>query len=395
MSEAVPPPTDRNLRIAVLGDFDGIHTRSWLRWFVERGHEVHAISFYPPAERLPGVNVHALRPRDRGTAGDPVGPARLSDRVPRGLMRLANGARYVQAGLRGTVASIRPDVLHGHFVVEHGFYGSLAGFHPYVVTAWGSDVLVEPRRDPVSRMIALRTLRFADLSTSNNAAMAQRMIRLGAAKSKIAIVTLGADRYFTELWSQSVNVRGRKPGTPPTILSTRAHEPLYNIGDILQAYRIAHARVPDAALVVAHSGSLTESLREAASRDRDVHFTGTVDAERLRDLMSEADVFVSVPSSDGTSVALLQAMAAGAFPIVADLDTQREWIDHGRNGLLVPPCDPVALADAIGSAVADDGLRRSAATINREIVESRGLNEVQMARMEDHYLRLAGRAPRA
>jgi len=51
------------LRIAVLGDFDGVHTRSWLRWFIDRGHDVHAISFYPPAAPLDGVTLHVLKPR--------------------------------------------------------------------------------------------------------------------------------------------------------------------------------------------------------------------------------------------------------------------------------------------------------------------------------------------
>ena len=56
-SRVIPP-----LRIAVLGDFEGIHTRRWLEVFVERGHEVHAISYYWPRVHLPGVHVHSLKP---------------------------------------------------------------------------------------------------------------------------------------------------------------------------------------------------------------------------------------------------------------------------------------------------------------------------------------------
>ncbi len=56
MSELPGPP----LRIAVLGDFDGPHTRAWIQTFVERGHDVHAISYYAPLAELPGVN--AARP---------------------------------------------------------------------------------------------------------------------------------------------------------------------------------------------------------------------------------------------------------------------------------------------------------------------------------------------
>ncbi len=383
-------PADR-LRIAVLGDFDGVHTRSWLRWFIERGHDVHAISFYPPTAPLDGVTTHVLRRRAAPT-GATTSAAQATSRVPRGLTRLLHGARYCIAGLPRVLREIAPDVLHAHFLVEHGFYGALAGFHPYVVTAWGSDVLVEPERDRVSRMIARWTLRRVDLVTSNNRYMAERIAELGAPSSKIEVVTLGADRYFTERHDASVNVRGRAPGQPRCVLSTRAHEPLYNIGEIIEAYAAVARRQPDARLVVAHGGSLTQELqRRAREAPGHVDFAGFVDRAVLRDAMTNAEVFVSVPSSDGTSVALLQAMATGCFPIVSDLPTQRELVEDGVNGFRVPPHRPDVLAERIEQALGDAPLRRAAAARNLEIVLERGLNETEMARMEGMYLSLVGR----
>ena len=109
--------------------------------------------------------------------------------------------------------------------------------------------------------------------------------------------------------------------------------------------------------------------------------------------MHAADVFVSVPSSDGTSVALLQAMAAGCFPIVSDLPSQRELIDHGVNGLRVPlhnvrRAGERHRARARGRAAAAE--RRRA-----EPGDRRGARRerVEMAKMERTYLRLAGRTP--
>ena len=384
-------PDGRRLRIAVLGDFDGVHTRSWLRWFIDRGHDIHAISFYPPAEPLEGVELHVLRARP--VPHPSAGPATASPSRSwsRGVVRIAHAIRYRHAGLKKTIQQIEPDVFHAHFVVEHGFYGALASVHPYVVTAWGSDVLVDPRRDPISRQIARWTLGRADLVTSNNRVMAKAIIDLGAPPSKVEVVTLGADACFGERWSESVNVSGRTGG--PVVLSTRAHEPLYNIDVIINAFARIGGEFPEARLVVAHSGSLSGELKaQAATSSASIEFTGTVDAPRLRDLMTEAEVFVSVPSSDGTSVALLQAMSAGAFPVVAGLDTQREWITDGANGLLVPPTDSSALATAMARALGDPELRRIAAERNRAIVAERGMNETQMAAMERHYLRLAGRA---
>ena len=275
------------LRIAVLGDFDGVHTRSWLRWFIERGHDVHAISYYPLAAPLDGVTLHVLRSR----AQQPGGASTATDAgmtIPRSVLRLVHGLRYQAAGLRRVLREIRPDVFHAHFLVEHGFYGALAGFHPYVVTAWGSDVLVEPQRDPVSKLIARWTLRRADLVTSNNAYMADRIVALGAARSKIEVVTLGADRFFLERADASVNVRPADPARAPVVLSTRAHEPLYNIGEIIDAYeRVVRTR-PGGRLIVAHGGSQSAELsRRAASSAGRIEFIGFVDREALRDAMTE------------------------------------------------------------------------------------------------------------
>lgn len=386
---ADPIDPGQRLRIAVLGDFDGVHTRAWLPWFVARGHDVHAISYYPPRRPIEGVTVHVLRARSwEGAASGATRPVGLP--LPRAVMRLGHALRYRAAGLRRVVRTIAPDVLHAHFVVEHGFYGLGARFHPYVITAWGSDVLVEPRRDPLARAIAKWTLGRADLVTSNNRFMAEVIVSLGAPPSRVEVVTLGADRFFLERSSDSVNVRGEV--TAASIISTRAHEPLYNIGEIIDAYaRVVVAR-PHARLAIAHAGAQTPELRRRARRvGGDIEFLDFLDRHAFREALAAAHVFVSVPSSDGTSVALLQAMAAGCFPVVSDLPTQRELIDDGLNGFRVPLHRPDVLADRMMRALDDGDLRREAVALNRRIVEERGLNENEMAKLERLYLRLCGR----
>jgi glycosyltransferase involved in cell wall biosynthesis len=390
--ERVAP--EERLRIAVLGDFDGVHTRSWLCWFIERGHDVHAISYYAPREPIDGVTLHVLRPGAARSGRAPAGggASRIAGLLPRGIMRIAQGLRYQRAGLGRVVRAIAPDVLHAHFVVEHGFYGALAGYHPYVVTAWGSDVLVEPQGDPITKLIARWTMRRANLLTSNNRYMAERMIALGAPRRKVEVITLGADRYFLDAHDASVNVGAADATRAPCIISTRAHEPLYNIGEIIDAYGRASRTHGDARLVVAHGGSLTVALqRRALDAGGRIEFAGVLDRAAFRDALTAAEVFVSVPSSDGTSVALLQAMAAGCFPIVSDLPTQRELVEDGVNGFRVPLHRPEILAERLGRALDNPELRRAAAARNRALVEERGQNENEMAKMEGLYRRLAAR----
>jgi glycosyltransferase involved in cell wall biosynthesis len=220
--------------------------------------------------------------------------------------------------------------------------------------------------------------------------MAERLVALGARRDRVEVVTLGADAFFLEQAGASVNARRRDPSRTPVVLSTRAHEPLYNIDEVIDAFAIVRRAIPEARLVIAHSGSLTDELRaRAAPLGEAVSFTGTVDRDRLRALMHDAEIFVSVPSSDGTSVALFQAMAAGCFPIVSDLPTQRELVDDGVSGFRVPLHRLDVLAARIDQALRDDALRQRAVAANRALVEARGLNEREMGRMEQLYLRLS------
>jgi glycosyltransferase involved in cell wall biosynthesis len=304
--------------------------------------------------------------------------------------------RYRRAGLRAAVESIAPDVLHAHYLVEHAFYATSANFRPYVVSAWGSDVLLEPGRSPINRAIARFTLRRANLATANNRHMAREMVlKLGIERAWVQHIVLGVERAFLDLGGVSVNAQPPAAGRAPTVISTRSLDsPLYNIDVILSAMARVRERLPAARLVVAGGGRLRPRLESLARRrglGEAVQFVGQLDQQSFRRALLDAEVFVSVPSSDATSVALLQAMAAGCYPIVADLASQQELIDQPVQGLRVPVRDEQALADAIVRALEHVELRREAIERNRTFVEEYGLLETNMARMEAWYYRLAGR----
>ncbi len=153
----------------MLANFDSPHAWRWIKVFIARGHEVHAISYYPPLRELPGARLHVLRPRAAPAAGTVAAGAAGSGagRLPPTLLRLANAWRYRRAGLGRVVREIAPDVFQAHFVVEHGLFGATIGYHPYVVNAWGSDLFQAPRT-PAGAYLARQVLRRADLLSAND-----------------------------------------------------------------------------------------------------------------------------------------------------------------------------------------------------------------------------------
>lgn len=306
-----------------------------------------------------------------------------------GLLRLATATRFVRAGIRGAVARLGPDIVHAHYLSDYGFIAALAGRHPLVVSAWGSDLLVDPQRSAVTGGIVRYVLSRSQLVTYDSRQVAAAARALGARPDRMLEVVMGVEDDYIRL-----AVRAATPPAirAPLIVSLRSLErPLYNVEVILRAMPEVLRTQPDARLVIGNDGALRPHLQQVAVElgvARSVEFVGIVERPApLADLLGHAAVYVSVPSSDGTSVTLLEAMAAGAYPVVSDIPSNHEWIDAG-GGELVPVGGVNALASAILRGLTDPDRRERAAQRNLEVVRSRGLWEQNMKRVEDAYREL-------
>ena len=146
------------------------------------------------------------------------------------------------------------------------------------------------------------------------------------------------------------------PAGSPTVLSLRAHEDLYRVGDLIDAWEAVLIAVPDAHLLIGNKGSRTTELesrvetRELASS---IHFVGALTEDELAPLLRSVDLYVSTSPVDGTSVTLLQAMACGCPVLVTDAPGNRHWIDSHVNGYLYPPGDSGQLAHWVTTALKD------------------------------------------
>ena len=87
--------------------------------------------------------------------------------------------------------------------------------------------------------------------------------------------------------------------------------------------------------------------------------------------MGRSRIAIGLGMSDGSPNTMLEAIIMGAFPVQSDTISTREWIDNGRNGFLVPPEDPEAVAAAIRCAISGSSLVECAADINTRIADER------------------------
>ena len=116
------------------------------------------------------------------------------------------------------------------------------------------------------------------------------------------------------------------------------------------------------------ASSLEERARALGMADR-ARFPG-----RVKDVprhLAEADIFVLPSLSEGISNALLEAMAHGVPAIATDIPGNRDVIEDGRTGILVPPGDAPALSAALLRLARDGKLRETLGRAGRRLVEDR------------------------
>ena len=119
--------------------------------------------------------------------------------------------------------------------------------------------------------------------------------------------------------------------------------------------------------------------------EEDVRFRGALGEEVIARALRDADVYVSAAPTDGASLGLLEAMATGLLPVVADIPANREWVRHGENGLLFAPGSPDALAEALLAAAHDLPMRVKARERNPEIIRERAGFDAGMNRISGIY----------
>ncbi|MBI4661682.1 MAG: glycosyltransferase family 4 protein [Verrucomicrobia bacterium] len=152
----------------------------------------------------------------------------------------------------------------------------------------------------------------------------------------------------------------------------------------LKAFQKACAKIPHARLILAGDGPLLQAMEELA-RDLGVServgFLGF--REDVADLMGAADVLLLTSRSEGVPQCVTQAMSV-ELPVVATrVGGVVELIAHEETGLLVPPEDPEAAADAIVRVHHERDLARRWAARGRTLVEAKYSLKTMLDRTEE------------
>ncbi len=289
---------------------------------------------------------------------------------------------------------IKPDLVHALRIPFEGMLASLTpASTPLLVSIWGNDLTLHARgsslmirhtRQTLGRINALLADTCRDIRLANE---------WGFSSEKPSLVVPGSGGLFLDEM-QGLSTDARQPIFPdplpdaPIVVNPRGQRPGSLRQDVFfRAIPLVLEKVPQAIFVCPSLGAdaASQKLVDRLGIASNTRLWPRLDQTTLWELLRQAQVFVSPSIHDGTPNSLLEAMACGCFPVVGNIESMREWIQSGENGLLVDATSPAELAQAIITALTSPSLRAEAKNKNASIIAARAEYGRCMATVEALY----------
>jgi L-malate glycosyltransferase len=269
--------------------------------------------------------------------------------------------------VRRLLEELEPDVLNAHYASGYATTARLTGFHPWVLSVWGSDVYDFPGRSPVHRWLIRTNLMAADKVASTSRCMAERTLHLAPELRDIAVTPFGVDLLA---FSKTEPLERRPPDGPIVIGTVKTLAYKYGVDTLLCAFAAVRRELASEApsemkrlrLRIVGTGPGMDHLKRLA-KNLDLaevtEFVGWVPHAQVPSELSKLDLYVALSRLDSESfgVAVIEAGAARRPVVVSDAGGLPEVVRDGETGLVVPRDDPAAAASAIKRLVLDRGLR--------------------------------------
>lgn len=396
-----------------MADARSPNARGWIEHLGKRpDFDLDLISLFP-ADPLPNVRLHVMPLLTVSRIGS-LGQASVRPKVSEkshhkgtsGRLRQAWWAYFApicvglkRSRLRQLLREVDPDLIHAMRIpVEGEAVGLARGSVPLIVSTWGNDFTLWSKF-PLHRLLTKHVLARTDLLLCDSDRDIDLARGLGYPAERPAYNLPVAGGVDTRVFfaGQDRVLRSELGVQPDTmfILNPRGLRPYFRSDTFLAAASVVAQARPN--LVFGWAGLAPEQIAEAKdlvarSGTQNVLLLEQRSHESVARLFRIANIVVSPSEHDGIPNTLLEAMACGCFPIASDLPSIREWVTHGRNGLLFDPHVPEQLINALLTALDGAELRQRAGQLNQTMILERASRDAVMAQAEAFYRSLIARS---
>ena len=391
--------TVKDVRILFVCMADSTHAQSWVDMASANGFDVRIFADtvfeegrYKPIEWNAKAFALTKPIKDRGVNVSHIIPNwKYSKPV---TDRIAWHLSFNQKFLRHVIRTWKPHIIHSLSLIPSSVFALDAlkaikkEYRPlFVVSSWGSDIYVSKDR-PNEREKLTEIFTQCDGFIADCKRDIKNAVELGLSEQKVVfdygIPCNGG--FKIEEMSETSATHERD-----VILIPKAYEGFANKTlPILEALSMSKGLINRLQIhllmadfdVQWYLSKLPEDLRRVCYLHQHLPKLDVLA------LMKRARVMIAPSISDGTPISLLEAMIFGVLPIMSPLESIKEWVTDGENGLLVNPINPNQIADALQRALTDDQLFHKAQKINRKIINVKANRQDISTEVHAYYRRI-------
>jgi hypothetical protein len=394
------------VRLAFIADGRSPIALNWIEHFARTEAEVHLISTTPCEPDLPLASLSIIPVAFGSVAVKPGGqtlqqawsiPLRVLIRHWFGPFTVAKSARMLSKELD----RIQPDLLHAMRIPFEGMMAAQASYTgPLLLSVWGNDFTLHAPASPGMRTLTGRALKRADALHADCDRDLHLANRWGFSRGKPRVNLPGNGGVRREVFRRGDpgaldvpalrEIKGFRTSGGAVVVNPRGFRSYVRNDTFFKSIPLILAERRDTLFVCPSMQGEPRAERwlERLAIADSVRLLPKLSPSEMGKLFQIAQVMASPSVHDGTPNTLLEAMACGCLPVAGDLESIREWIRSGDNGLLIDPNSPASLAEGILHALSDSSMREQAASLNEAIISERADYSKVMQRAESLYRQL-------
>jgi len=277
----------------------------------------------------------------------------------------------------------QPDMVIAERTTSYGFLAALSGIKPVAIAQQGRTDLWPEKSIllPFKKIIQNYAFQKADLIHAWGPVMTISMNKAKVDMKKVLVLPKGIDL---------VKFANENKAHPEKICAivTRSLLPEYRHDIILKSFAILDQKGIDFVLTIIGDGTQLPMLKNLAKKlkiEDKVNFSGRIPNTELPELLQQANVYISMPITEGVSASLFEAMATNCYPIVTDIAGNQSWIKHRENGQLITVDNFEMLAEELIWSFKNRGHRNNAVLKNRTFVEQNADYNTNMKIIANKY----------
>jgi glycosyltransferase involved in cell wall biosynthesis len=366
------------MRVLLLSAPESSHTQKWTKSLADQGIKICIFGLstcdHSIYQSYPNIRLRTLN---------------FSHSIIRANIGSFSKLRYLSARstLKKTIAEFKPDILHAHFATSYGLLGALSGFHPYIISVWGSDVYDFPLKSVLHKGLIKYNLSQADRVLSTSHVMAEETRKYTTKPIEVTPFGIDTDLFKPQPVKSLFEAKDIVIGTVKTL------ERKYGIDYLIRAFKLLKQKHPGLPLklLIVGGGSqekYLKSLTDELELSQDTVFTGRVSYDEVPSYHNMLTIFVALSTQESFGVAVIEASACEKPVVVAKVGGLPEVVEDGVTGFVVPPRSPEQAAAAIEQLICDEALRQKMGQQGRERVKRLYNWPDNVAQMIDIYRRV-------